>query len=88
MREGEYIHFGKFDKNNSQHLAVLSLCYDLGWVVYSKALNLNVADLDKLGSFISSKKSPVKKPLLEMTARECSKLITALEGILKSEYLK
>jgi hypothetical protein len=86
--KGNYSHFGKFDKNNSQHLAALNLCYDLGWTIFDKRLNRNVADLEILGTFIVSKKSPVRKPLLEMTAKECSKLITALEGILKSNYKK
>lgn len=86
--KGKYSHFGKFDKNNSQHLAVLNICYELNWTVFNKRLNRNTADLEILGTFIVGKKSPVRKPLLEMTARECSKLITALEGILKSNYKK
>ena len=85
---GSYSHFAAFDKNNKQHMAVLNLCYELGWTSFNKRLNRHTADLGKLGAFISSKKSPVRKPLMEMTKQEVSKLIYALENILKYNYSK
>lgn len=86
--KGTYTHWGMFDKNNTQHLTLLRLCYDLNWTTFNKKHNRTVADLNTLGKFIASKKSPVRKPLLEMSVKECSKLITALEGILKFKYKK
>lgn len=86
--KGDYTHFAKFDRNNSKHRAILNICYDLDWTIFNERLNRNVADLRILGSFIAGKKSPVRKPLLEMTSQECSKLITALEGILRTNYRK
>jgi hypothetical protein len=83
---GNYSHFAFFDKNNKQHLAVLNICYDLGWTSYNRLLGRSTADLNKLGTFIASARCPVRKKLLSMTRQECSKLITALEGILKSNY--
>jgi hypothetical protein len=86
--KGDYSYFASFDKNNKQHLAILNICYDLGWTIYNNRLGRSVAALNVLGTFIASKKSPVRKPLTEMNKNECSKLIIALEGILKSNYKK
>lgn len=86
--KGEFSNYGIFDKNNLQHRAILNICYDLNWTVFNNRLERNVADLQKLGSFIAGKKSPVRKPLSKMSVKECSKLISALEGILKSQYKK
>lgn len=69
-----------FDKYNTQHRAVLSLCYQIGWV---KEENPSIVDLHRLGGWLKSKRSPVKKPLKEMTKQEVSKIITAMQNMLK-----
>lgn len=69
-----------FDKYNTQHRAVLSLCYQNGWV---KEENPSIVDLHRLGGWLKSKRSPVKKPLKEMTKQEVSKIITAMQNMLK-----
>lgn len=86
--KGDYSYFGYFDKYNKQHAQILNICYDLGWTIYQKKAGKSVPDIKELGTFIISKKSPVRKPLKQMKPKECSKLITALEGILKSSYKK
>ena len=79
-------HFAAFDSNRKQHLAVLSLCRQLGWTSPLEGIKRGVfADAERLGSFINSPKSPVQKPLLLMHREECSKLIHALENILQSK---
>lgn len=72
-----------FDKRNSQHTTVLSLCHSLGWVQEDKP---QFVDLHRLGGFLKSDKCPVKMPLKEMSKAECSKLIYALQNIVKSKY--
>ncbi len=77
--------WGLFDKNNSQHRNILSLMRQAQWVKQSEKWG-EVADLERLSNFLKSDKSPVKKPLKKMTTEEVSKIITALEGIVKSRY--
>ena len=72
-----------FDKHNSQHKTVLSLCHQLGWV---QEANPQFVDLQRLGSWLKSDRSPVKMPLKEMSRAEVSKIIYALQNILKSQY--
>ena len=72
-----------FDKYSTQHKAVLSLCHQLGWVQEEKP---QFVDLQRLGGWLKSDRSPVKKPLKEMDRAEVSKIIFALQNILKSSY--
>lgn len=72
-----------FDKYNTQHKAVLSLCYQLGWVSEE---NPKFVDLHRLGGWLKSNRSPVKRPLKEMTKQELSKIITALNNIINTRY--
>lgn len=72
-----------FEKRNSQHKTVLSLCHQLGWVQEDKP---EFVDLHRLGGFLKSDKCPVNIPLKEMTTAECSKLIYVLQNIIKSKY--
>lgn len=72
-----------FDKRNSQHKTVLSLCHQLGWVQEDKP---EFVDLHRLGGFLKSDRCPVKIPLKEMTPAQCSKLIYVLQNITKSKY--
>ncbi|KMQ70335.1 MULTISPECIES: hypothetical protein [Chryseobacterium] len=72
-----------FDKYNTQHKTVLSLCHQLGWV---QEANPHFVDLQRLGGWLKSDRSPVKLPLKEMNRTELSKIIFALQNILKSNY--
>lgn len=86
LKEGKTIDnafFARFDPQNTQHRTILSRCHELSWV---QEENPNFVDLNRLGGFLISKYSPVKKPLLDMSHREASKIIEALENIIKSKY--
>lgn len=72
-----------FDRHNSQHRTVLSLCHQLGWVQEEKP---EFVDLHRLGGWLKSDRSPVKMPLKEMSKQELSKIIFALNNIIKSKY--
>lgn len=72
-----------FDKNNTQHSAVLSLCHQLGWV---QDANPKFVDLNRLSTWLKSFRSPVQKPLQSMEAKEVSKVIFALENMLGKIY--
>lgn len=72
-----------FDCNNTQHLSLLAKCHELGWVHTD---NPKIPDLQRLGRWLLSKKCPVQKPLKEMTTKEVSKVIGALEKIIEKRY--
>ena len=72
-----------FDKYNTKHRAILSRCHTLGWVQEDKP---QFADLHRLGAWLKSDRSPVKRPLKDMDSRELSKIITAMDNIIKSKY--
>lgn len=74
-----------FNKNNQQHKNILSLLRQAQWTTPHPNYG-QVADLERLSNFLKSEKSPVKKPLKEMKPEEVSKIIVALEGIVKSRY--
>jgi len=72
--------WGLFDKNNAQHRHVLSLLYQIGWTSYHYIYG-TVADTRHLSNWLKSSRSPVRKPLMKMDAKEVSKIISALEMI-------
>ena len=72
-----------FDSHNMQHLSLLAKCHELGWVQVD---NPRIPDLQRLGKFMLSKRCPVQKPLMEMTTKEVSKVIGALEKIIEKRY--
>jgi hypothetical protein len=75
-----------FDKNNTKHMRVLSLCRQAGWVAYHATYG-EVADLQRLSNWLHSSKCPVNKPLKKMCNKtEMPKVIKALSGIVKSRY--
>lgn len=74
--------WAKFDKHNSQHRTILSRAYTLGWV----NRETGYADLNRLGGWLKSNRSPVQKPLKEMSRIELSKVIAALENMIKKRY--
>lgn len=77
--------YARFEPKNSQHATVLARCYELGWV---QEENPKYVDLNRLGGFLISKKSPVRKELMKMTKSEVSKIIFVLEKIIKGKYTK
>lgn len=71
--------YAVFDKYNTKHKRILGVCHTLGWVCED---NPGLVDLHRLGSWIRSRKCPVKgKSLREMTSAELSKVIHALDNI-------
>jgi hypothetical protein len=77
--------WSKFDKNNAQHMSILATMRTAQWV--KKVNGKEVADLDILDHFLRTK-SPVKKPLKEMTYEETSKVIYALNQTVKWMFSK
>ena len=74
-----------FDPKNTRHMAILSLCRQAQWTA-SHPRHGEVADLTRLNKWLNSDKCPVNKALKKMDNSELSKIITALEGIVKSKY--
>ena len=81
--EYNYAREAYFDSHNAQHLSLLAKCHELGWVQVD---NPKIPDLQRLGKFMLSKRCPVQKPLMEMTTKEVSKVIGALEKIIEKRY--
>lgn len=79
----DYSKEAQFDSHNTQHLSLLAKCHELGWV---REDNPKIPDLGRLGKFLLSKRCPVQKPLKEMTTKEVSKVISALERIIEKRY--
>ena len=80
-----YAKEAQFDSHNTQHLSLLAKCHELGWV---QPNNPRIPNLQQLGKWLLSKRCPVQKPLMEMTTKEVSKVIGALEKIIEKRYEK
>ena len=76
-------YYARFDAQNPQHRTLLARCHELGWVQED---NLKYVDLNRLGSFLISSRSPVKKALADMTSKEVSKIIFILEKMIQQRY--
>lgn len=74
-----------FNKGNQQHMYILSLLKQIGWTTEHQRFG-TVADLARFSDWLKSRRSPVIKPLMSMNKQETSKIITALEGIVKSSH--
>ena len=73
--------WGVFDKENAQHRYILSILRQANIVVKSEKWG-EIPDMSGFfNRFLRSPKSPVKKPLKQMSPTEVSKIITALEGV-------
>lgn len=85
VRENTPEYWGFFTKTNTQHKYILSLLQQIGWVkthdVYGK-----VADIERLGKWLQSKRSPVNKPLKKMTPTELSTIVNAFESMLGKKF--
>lgn len=77
--------FTKVNPNPAKRKVLFSMLHQLQWTKPSPKYG-EVPDLNKLSAFLQSEKSPVKKPLKDMSDQEMEKLITAFKGILKSTY--
>jgi len=78
-------HYAAFDQGNRQHKYILSICYQLGWVSYSDTLRRMLPDLEALGAWLH-KYGYLHKALKQYTAAELPRLITQLEGVVKSSH--
>lgn len=75
-----------FNKDNSQHRHILSLCIQYGWSIKSERHG-EVADLMKLHEWLKEHpKCPVRKPLKQMDKSELSKIILAFEGMINWKF--
>ena len=79
--------WAKFNKENRQHMYMLSLLRQIGWTEHSAKYG-KIADLDRFSDFLKSNKSPVNKPLKIMTSEDCSKIINCLESMLGKKHSK
>lgn len=78
--------FALFDRENPQHLHILSLAQQYGWVIYNEKMGKNVSDLQALGKWLNSHRSPIKKPLKQMNKAELSTVIVALESMIGKKF--
>lgn len=76
--------WARFDKTNPQHRTILSRCYTLGW----RDEETGYTDLNRLGGWLKSDRSPIRKTLKEMNRAELSKIISALESMINKKYRK
>lgn len=73
--------YGLFNHKNPQHKRIMANLRTANIVVKSERWG-EVGDmLGWFNRFLKSDKSPVKKPLKEMTPEEVSKIIVALDGV-------
>ena len=78
--------WGYFDNDNSQHKRIQASLRTANIVVTNGKWG-EVADmLGWFNRFLKSNKSPVKRPLKEMTPKEVSKIIKALDGVVIWKY--
>lgn len=83
----DYLGYGKFDKTSKQHRYLLSLCMQLGWSLYNKNVQRNVADIVRLGRFIRHF-GAIKKPLMEQSKQELQKTIYQFEQMVSKHFTK
>lgn len=74
--------YALFDNNNQQHLYMLSLCHQIGWVDFNDKLNRMVADLNTLGTWLQ-KYGYLHKALKQYTNKELPKLVSQFENFVK-----
>lgn len=73
--------WGTFDKENAQHRYILSILRTANIVVKSQKWGEVPDTAGWLNRFLQSPKSPVKKPLKDMSKWEVSRIIIALENV-------
>lgn len=80
--------WGMFDFKNQQHKHILSLCIQMDWKTKQPKTGRTVADINRLGEWLGSPKSPVSKPLKKMNTQECTTIINALKIMVGKIYKK
>ncbi len=78
-----YYRYGQFDRENDQHMQIMSLCHQLQWQK-PKHKRL-IPDIEKLGHYIKHK-SGIGKPLNKMDSCELNRLINQLNAIIRKIY--
>ncbi len=76
--------YGYFDKNNQQHQYILSLCFEIGWITRNGSRN--IPDIVRLGAWLRSDKSKIRKPLKLQTSNDLHITISQLESISSKKY--
>ncbi|OGX23353.1 MAG: hypothetical protein A3K54_00110 [Omnitrophica WOR_2 bacterium RBG_13_44_8] len=87
INNNDYLNYGKFDKNNKQHTYLLSMCMQLGWTVFNKNVQRNVADIVRLGRFIMHF-GAIKKPLIEQSKQELQTTVYQFEQMVSKHFKK
>lgn len=91
-KQATYVLWSFYDKKNTQHLYILSLCIQYGWTKTHKVTGKEVADLGALDKWLrgthKSGQAPIKKPLQDMNPKETSKVISALEHMIVKRHTK
>lgn len=73
-----------FDCRNRQHMYILSLCHQSGWVVFDDRSGRHIADMTALSTWLRTK-SRHKLPLIKQTYRQLQDTIYQLEKVLESK---
>ena len=82
-RVADYTSYALFDKNNPRHMKILSLARELDWIDEKTGF----ASLERLGGWFRSARCPVQdKKLKDMNYEDISKVIKALENMVKSKW--
>ncbi|WP_264521178.1 hypothetical protein [Flavobacterium sp. N1994] len=72
-----------FDSKSDQHKYILSMLHTMGW---TKLVNgKTVGNMETFAHWLKTK-SPVTKPLMEMSAAETSKVIYAFENVVRYQF--
>lgn len=79
--------WGRFSKNNRQHMYILSLMRQIGWTKNSERYGV-IADMERLGNWLKSSRSPVQMPLMDMNSHQTNTIINALESMLGKKFDK
>jgi hypothetical protein len=72
-----------FDARNSQHMYILSLCHQIGWVRFDERRGRHIADMNSLASWLKTK-SRHKLPILKQSREQLQDTIYQLEKVLES----
>ena len=80
----DFKRYARFDRNNGQHLYLLSTCYNLGW----REERRWYTDLQRLGKWFCSSRNPFKKSLQSLTPEEVAVVNSIFEKMLRNLYAK
>lgn len=75
----------KTEKYRAERKKLFSLLHQAQWVKKNER-HYEVPDLGRLSNFLKSQKSPVNKPLMDLTKNEWSKLIVCFTNIVRGTF--